>query len=117
MRDLWQLIEQSRISNKNISRLEQFIESEDAEVQKLAEVILQIGRICPFRRRRRGYLYYHHRELFDALVALKIYEPWDDFLHKDFAGDDDFLPSDACSDSSLRQELDCAWSEDDEVPF
>ena len=45
-------LDQSHISEKNITRLGALISDPDAEVERLAALVLDVGLVHPFKRRR-----------------------------------------------------------------
>ena len=65
---------QSHVSDKNIGRLKILVESSDKEVASLASVVLEIGRIHPYKRRRLKILAKKHRDLFARLEEFELLE-------------------------------------------
>ena len=65
---------QSHISSKNIDRLKILVESSDKEVAGLASVVLEIGEIRPYKRRRLKVLATEHKDLFARLEDLELLE-------------------------------------------
>jgi hypothetical protein len=65
---------QSHISDKNIGRLKILVESSDQEVAGLASVVLEVGQIRPYKRRRLKILAKEHKELFARLEELRLLE-------------------------------------------
>jgi len=54
---------QSRISEKNLARLEKMTTSQNPEVAGLAAIVLKVGRVKPYKRRRLKFLARMHPEL------------------------------------------------------
>jgi len=73
---LYRLFKQNRISEKNIKMLETMCKKYTGELQKQAEAVLQLAQIRPYKKKRLGYIYHNHRELFDQLVNLRLIEDW-----------------------------------------
>ena len=65
---------QSHISANNIERLKILGESSDQEVASLASVVLEIGEIRPYKRRRLKVLAKEHKDLFERLAELELLE-------------------------------------------
>jgi hypothetical protein len=78
---IWDFVfSQSRISGKNIAQLTEFAQAEDPEVRGFAEVVLELARIRPHRRRRYRGLQKSHPELWQRLRDTGILEglsEWD----------------------------------------
>ena len=62
-------LSQSNISAKNMSRLKTLTKFPDQEVQEKAELLLEVARLRPYKRKRRGYLARHRPDLLDRLVG------------------------------------------------
>jgi hypothetical protein len=60
-------LQQSNISAKNLSRLEQLAKSQNPRIAELAGIALEVGRIKPHKRRRLKFLAKAHRELLQKL--------------------------------------------------
>lgn len=70
---------QSHISSMNLERLKMLAESSDEEVASLARVVLEIGEIRPYKRRRLKVLAKEHKDLFarlDELELLALMQPY-----------------------------------------
>jgi hypothetical protein len=68
--ELWGFLDQSHISEKNTGRLKALVSHPDTEVQRLAALVLDIGLVHPFKRRRWRHLAARHRDLFHRAVAV-----------------------------------------------
>ena len=68
--ELWDFLDQSNISAKNIKRLKALASDPDPEVQALAELVLDVARVHPHKRRRWRHLAAHQRDLFRRAVAV-----------------------------------------------
>jgi hypothetical protein len=68
MDELYDYLEQSHISQKNIDRLRILLHHSDPEVRSLAELVQDIARVKPYRRRRLKFLAEKHRSLLLRLV-------------------------------------------------
>ena len=62
-------LDQSHISAKNIARLKALSSDADAEVQRLAMLVLDVALVHPFKRRRGRHLAARHRDVFHRAVA------------------------------------------------
>jgi hypothetical protein len=65
--EIFKYLQQSHISEKNVSRLEDLVRSRDPRTAMLAEVVLEVARVKPFKRRRLGFLARHHPDLIRKL--------------------------------------------------
>jgi hypothetical protein len=65
---------QSHISSKNLERLKILADSLDEEVACLARVVLEVGEIRPYKRRRIKVLAKEHKDLFARLEELDLLE-------------------------------------------
>jgi len=68
--ELWDFLDQSNISAKNIQRLRTLVAHPDAEVQGMATLVLDVALVHPHKRRRWRHLAARHREMFDRAVTL-----------------------------------------------
>lgn len=65
--EIFHFLEQSNISKKNLSRLEELLHSENDDIAKLASIVLKVGRIKPRKKRRLVVLAGKHKELLKQL--------------------------------------------------
>jgi hypothetical protein len=65
--DIFGFLEQSHISEKNLGRLEQMAKSDNPQVASLASVVLDVGRVNPYKTRRLKFLAHKHPELLGKL--------------------------------------------------
>ena len=70
LEELWHLLDQSHISDKNVGRLKTLIAHPDPEVQRLATLILDVALVHPYKRRRWRHLVARHKDLFHRAVEL-----------------------------------------------
>jgi hypothetical protein len=68
--EIFRYLNQSNISAKNLSRLELLAKSQNQRIAELAEIVLEVGRIKPHKRRRLKFLASGHRELLLKLDAI-----------------------------------------------
>ena len=86
-------LEQSNLSEKNLSRLATLSQASNREVQELATLVLEIGKAHPRKRRRLKYLAKNRRDLYDQLLALGFIEEEPEFEEtSDFADEFDDQP-------------------------
>ena len=64
---------QSNISQKNITRLEKLVNSQNSEISKLAIVVLEVAYVKPYKRKRLGFLAKENRELLLKVKELGYY--------------------------------------------
>ncbi|MBT3785978.1 hypothetical protein HOF92_13470 [bacterium] len=67
--EIFNFLKQSHISTKNINRLKELTHSEDAEISNLANIVLEVGRIRPYKKRRLQILAKERRGLMEKLEA------------------------------------------------
>ena len=67
--DIFGFLQQSHISEKNVIRLGQMAKSDSPEVASLAEIVLEVARIKPYKTRRLKFLAQKHPELLRKLEA------------------------------------------------
>lgn len=73
LRDMQGMLDQSRISEKNVRYLRSLATSPAPDVAEWAQVLLEIARLCPGRRRRLRRLG-EHPELWARMIRLGIVE-------------------------------------------
>src|ERR1017187_2052621 len=78
--DLWDFLDQSNISAKNIERLKVLAAHSDPELQTLAGLVLDIALVHPHKRRRWRHLAASRRDLFHRAVSVLGPEFFDDVL-------------------------------------
>jgi len=79
------MLEQSRISEKNVCRLRSLVSSPAADVAEWAAVLLEIARVYPGRRHRLRLLK-RHPELWARMHRLGIFEDFHDELADESGG-------------------------------
>ena len=67
MDDIFRFMRQFHISEKNVSRLEQMIKSENPQVASLAATVLEVARVKPYKTRRLKFLAQRYPELLQEL--------------------------------------------------
>ena len=80
-------LQQSRISEKNLKRLQTLTEAEEPRIAEMAAVVIEVARVKPYRKRRIQILARERRDLLDALARVGLideYEAWGD--DEDWAG-------------------------------
>ncbi len=60
-------LRQSNISERNLTRLSELVTAEKPEVAELANVVLEIGKVKPHKRKRLSFLARNHRNLLSKL--------------------------------------------------
>lgn len=65
--DIFGFLKQSRISEKNITRLKTLASSNDSEIAELATIVLEVARVRPFKKRRLKILAKERRDLLQKL--------------------------------------------------
>ena len=65
--EIFNYLNQSNISKKNIARLEKLACSQNQEISELANIVLEVARIKPHKRRRLKFLAKENRELLSKL--------------------------------------------------
>jgi len=66
-RELFGYLKQSHITDNNIIRLKKLAESPDEKIATMAKLVLEIGLICPYKRRRLKILARKRRDLIEKL--------------------------------------------------
>jgi len=115
--DIFRFLQQSHISEKNVIRLGQMAKADNPQVASLAEIVLEVARIKPYKTRRLKFLARKHPELLRKLedAGLVLAHTWDWETTEVFAqanGEetDVFLPKDP-------EATDLPAQEDWEIPF
>lgn len=67
--DMFRFLKQSHISEKNVIRLRQMEKSDNPQVVRLAEIVLKVARLKPYKTRRLKFLARKHPELLRKLEA------------------------------------------------
>lgn len=65
--EIFGFMRQSQISERNIKRLETLRASDDAQVAELAEIVLEVARVKPYKKRRLKVLARERRDLLQRL--------------------------------------------------
>ena len=68
LRDIDGLLDQRNISDRNISRLESLLRSPREEIRQKAELLLDVARIAPRKRKRWGILAKQQPDLLNRLI-------------------------------------------------
>lgn len=63
LQEIWDYLRQSNISKKNITRLKILVNSENKEISKLSNVVLEVAMVKPHKRRRLKFLAKNNRDL------------------------------------------------------
>ena len=77
--DIFRFLKQSHISEKNVLRLRQMEKSDNPQVASLAEIVLEVARLKPYKTRRLKFLARKHPELLRKLevTGLIFAHTWD----------------------------------------
>ena len=67
LEEIFGYLKQSHISAKNIERLSNLATLEDAEVTKLANIVLEVAKVKPYKKRRLKVLARERRDLLEQL--------------------------------------------------
>ena len=70
------ILNQKVISIKNINMIKKILVKYSGKMREQAEAILQVTEVRPYKKKRMGFLYYNHRELFDRCVGLGLIEDY-----------------------------------------
>lgn len=65
--EIFNFLEQSHISKKNITRLNLLVESPDNEVSSLAGIVLEVAKVKPYKKKRLKFLAKERRDLLEKL--------------------------------------------------
>jgi len=65
--EIFGFLKQSHISSKNTARLQKLAASENADVSKLAGIVLEIAKVKPYKKRRLKVLARERRDLLEQL--------------------------------------------------
>lgn len=65
--EIFNFLNQSHISKKNISRLNALLGSSDEEVAQLAGIVLDVAKVKPYKKKRLKFLAKEHRDLLQKL--------------------------------------------------
>ena len=65
--EIFGYLKQSHISEKNVKRLKQFVDSESDKIAKLANIVLEVADVKPYKRRRLKVLARERRDLLQKL--------------------------------------------------
>jgi hypothetical protein len=85
--DIFRFLKQSHISEKNAIRLGQLAKSDNLQVASLAEIVLEVARLKPYKTRRLKFLAHKHPELLRKLedTGLIFAHTWDWEIREVFA--------------------------------
>ena len=65
--EIFGYLKQSHISNKNVKRLKQLVDSESDQIAKLANIVLEVANVKPYKKRRLKVLARERRDLLQKL--------------------------------------------------
>jgi hypothetical protein len=65
--EIFNFLNQSHISKKNIARLHALVQSADEEIAMLAGIVLDIAMVRPYKKKRLKFLAQKHRDLLAKL--------------------------------------------------
>ncbi len=65
--EIFGYLKQSHISEKNVKRLKQLVDSESDKIAKLANIVLEVADVKPYKRRRLKVLARERRDLLQKL--------------------------------------------------
>ena len=65
--EIFRFLKQSHISKKNISRLQTLSKSNNPKIAELADIVLEVGQITPYKKRRLKILAQKRRDLLQKL--------------------------------------------------
>jgi hypothetical protein len=115
--DIFGFLKQSHISEKNVIRLTQMAKSDNPKIASLAEIVLEVARIKPYKTRRLKFLAQKHPELLRKLedTGLVFAHTWDwesreVFTQSDSEEAEVFVPEGSGA-------TDLSAQEDWEIPF
>src|SRR5262249_5764945 len=115
--DIFRFLEQSHISEKNVVRLRQMVKSDNPKDASLAEIVLEVARVKPYKTRRLKVLAQKHPELLRKLDAtgLIFAHTWDWETREVFvqlnSEEGDAIVPEECDGTDLSAQ------EDWEIPF
>ena len=67
--EIGKFLDQSNISEKNISRLEILARSENGKTSELASIVLEVAKVKPNKKRRLEFIVQNNKELLEKLEA------------------------------------------------
>jgi hypothetical protein len=120
--DIFDFLKQSHISEKNVIRLRQMAKSDNPQVASLAEVVLEVARVKPYKTRRLKFLAQEHPELLRQLedTGLIFAHTWDWETKEVFAQSNSEEAEGFVSEDWVSEDweaTDLAAQEDWEIPF
>jgi len=65
--EIYNFLNQSHISKKNISRLNSLVQSPDEDVSELAGIVLDVAKVKPYKKKRIKFLAREHRDILKKL--------------------------------------------------
>ncbi len=65
--EIYKFLRQSNISKRNLARLSSLTKSSNQEVAKYAEIVLEVGKVKPHKKKRLKFLAKENRELLNKL--------------------------------------------------
>lgn len=76
--EIFRFINQSHISKKNVARLKSLVDSSNGQTVHLAEIVLQVAEVQPYKKRRMKVLAQKHPDLLCRLSesGLDLAEHW-----------------------------------------
>jgi len=65
--EIFGYLKQSHISDKNVKRLKQLVDSESDKIAKLANIVLEVANVKPYKKRRLKVLARERRDLLQKM--------------------------------------------------
>ena len=65
--EIFGYLKQSHISNKNVKRLKLLVKSESDKIAKLADIVIEVAKVKPYKKRRLKVLARERRDLLEKL--------------------------------------------------
>jgi len=65
--EIFGYLKQSHISNKNMKRLKLLVKSESDKIAKLADIVIEVAKVKPYKKRRLEVLARERRDLLEKL--------------------------------------------------
>ena len=65
--EIFGYLKQSHISNKNVKRLKLLVKSESVKIAKLADIVIEVAKVKPYKKRRLKVLARERRDLLEKL--------------------------------------------------
>lgn len=111
------ILHQKNISRNNINRLIDISKKYTGELSDQTKILIKVGELHPQKKKRNGFLYHKHRDVFDELVRFGFIQDYIIHRIQDEREYERWLESNDINENITEEIDEIEYNEDDELPF